>query len=90
MKEFYFVKTGSVTKDVLASSHKAAVLEAIRDRKPETLGLIIACLKEGDKEDDEAFYSTRFVLEDLGWIVEEAPDGRLLAKKGNSSTYLEP
>ena len=65
----YNVKSGSLRVTIEARNHKMAVIKAIDENVPNSLGVLVSCLKEGDSEDDEMFYNTESVLSDMGYEV---------------------
>ena len=66
----YRVQSGTMDINVEARNYKMAVIKAIDESNPQSLGVLVSVLKEGDKEEDEMFLHTTNVLKEMGFEVE--------------------
>lgn len=71
MMSKYRVQTGSLCVTVEAKNHIMAVIKAIDENNPKSLGLIVSILKEGDSLDNVLFMRTEFILECMGFKLSE-------------------
>lgn len=64
----YKVISGNLAVTVKARNHKMAVFKAIEENNPESLGLLIGCLRVGDSEDEELYMNTEIILKEMGLV----------------------
>ena len=69
MKSNYRVQSGSLDVTVEAKNHRMAAIKAIDENKPNSLGVLIGVLKEGDSPDDEILTRTETILECMGFEI---------------------
>lgn len=67
----FTVQSASMCVTVEAKNHKMAAIKAIDENNPESLGTLISVLKENDSEDNETFFLSESILNDMGFEVEK-------------------
>lgn len=67
----YKVKSGSLNVTIEAQNHRMAAIKAIDENNHAKLGLLISILEDGKPLDKEIYMKAEFVLNCMGFVVQE-------------------